>query len=142
MRGLFVHHGRQRAATAVPSRPASAARTRPDLRHVERPQPRPVGLPADDLGARPGVVLRRRRRQREIAGAQRRQRLLRLEVVDVREHLLEDGADRVATDGRPARREAEDGVGLVELGQALGVAGVRPLDEEARDVLGLGRPLS
>jgi hypothetical protein len=59
-------------------------------------------------------------------------------VVDVLEHRLEDGADRVPADGRPAGREAHHGVGLVERGEAFGVAGVRPLDEQPGDVLGLG----
>ncbi len=44
---------------------------------------------------------------------------------------MADAADRLL-----AGRERHDGVGLVERGEALGVAGVRALDEEPREVLG------
>jgi hypothetical protein len=49
---------------------------------------------------------------------------------------LEDGADRVAPHGHLAGREAEHGVGRVQLGDPLGVAGAGALDDEPGQVLG------
>ena len=65
-----------------------------------------------------------------------------VEVGRARKEPLVHGADRVASDGHVARRIGEHGVGFIERGETHCVAGVRPLDEEPRQVLGLRRPFT
>ena len=91
------------------------------------------GRPGRARRPRPGPRWRSARCRRR----QRGQRLLVLEVRLGRDHLARRarGSRRGPTVSLPGR-ERDDRVGLVEGGEALGVAGVDALDEQAGDVFG------
>src|SRR6266536_4409230 len=105
---------------------------------VDQPAPGAVGLAACDLDG--GAAGDAGRGERQVAVDDRWLRGA-LEAGIGGEQLLVDLADRLGSGGELSGREGEHGVGLVEGDQALHVARVRPLDEEATEVLGTGRRL-
>ena len=113
-----------------------------ELGSIEDPQPGPIRLTARNLGPGDGVIARTGRGEGQVARPHGGQGFLLLEVGRARKEPLVHGADRLASDGHVPRRIGEHGVGFIERGETHRVAGVRPLDEEPRQVLGLRRPFT
>src|SRR5690606_35289867 len=119
----------------------AAPRLAVDVRLIEHPQPRTVGLAARDL-RRDRAVGQARRRERELSAAQCRLLVTRLEIGPPGHDLLIGGTYLRGTGCDLLCPDREHGVWFVEGDQSIDVAGVEPLDNQLAQVLRLERLLA